>query len=352
MAPVTLNQVCKSFDGVPVVQDISLAVEEGEFFSLLGPSGCGKTTILRMIAGFTDPTSGTIFFDDREMSLVPPNRRNIGMVFQNYALFPHMTVFENVAFGLRTRRTPKPEIVDRVGAALRLVGLAGLERRPVPQLSGGQQQRVALARAIVIEPALLLLDEPLSNLDAKLREETRAQILELQRTLSITTIYVTHDQEEALAVSDRVAVLSDGRCQQVDTPDAVYHRPANRFVARFMGMMNLWDGTVDRAEGRPVFRHPSGLAVALPETSTTPEGRVCFAIRPQAIRLSLEPREETRAGTVVGRQFKGASVEYVVEVNGLRMTAVEASHETAAAAQAGATVWVHIPGHQAILLRE
>lgn len=352
MAQVTLNQLTKHFDDTPVVKGISLTVEDGEFFSLLGPSGCGKTTILRMIAGFTFPTSGTIFFDDQDVSYIPPNKRNTGMVFQNYALFPHMTVFENVAFGLRTRKVPKAEMADRVAGALKLVGLSGLEARPVPLLSGGQQQRVALARAVVIEPNLLLLDEPLSNLDAKLREETRDQIRDLQKQLGITTIYVTHDQEEALAVSDRIAVMDDGICQQLDTPDVIYRQPANRFVATFMGKMNLWKGTLADEDGQCLFRHESGLTILLPQNTTIDEGPVFLAMRPQTIKLSPDVLGNTTAGSVIDRQFKGATVEFVVEVAGERITVVTHSDDPIAGKQPGEEVWVQMPGDQAIVLKD
>lgn len=234
MASVKLINITKKFDNIIAVKDLSLIVRDGEFFSLLGPSGCGKTTVLRMIAGFSVPTSGGIFFDNRNVSTLPPNKRNTGMVFQNYALFPHMSVSENVAFGLRARKTPAPERRDRVGKALKLVDLSGFEKRQVTQLSGGQQQRVALARAIVIEPEILLMDEPLSNLDAKLRRETRDQLRKLQQELGITTIYVTHDQEEALTLSDRMAILDKGVCQQIGTPDEVRNNPANDFVVSFL----------------------------------------------------------------------------------------------------------------------
>ncbi len=234
MSSVRLVNITRKFDSVTAVSDMNLTVQNGEFFSLLGPSGCGKTTILRMIAGFCIPTAGEIFFNDRSVSALPPNKRNTGMVFQNYALFPHMTVFENVGFGLRARKGPVPVRQARGGRALELVDLAGLESRKVTQLSGGQQQRVALARAIVIEPEILLMDEPLSNLDAKLRRETRDQLKTLQRKLSITTIYVTHDQEEALILSDRIVVLNEGVCQQIGTPDEIQNNPANDFVASFL----------------------------------------------------------------------------------------------------------------------
>ena len=235
MASVQLLNISKRFGDVVAIQDLSLTVQDGEFFSLLGPSGCGKTTVLRIIAGFCIPTAGNVAFSDRDVSALPPNKRNAGMVFQNYALFPHMTVFENVAFGLRARKVPKPQQEERVSNALELVDLSGLEERRVTQLSGGQQQRVALARAIVIEPEILLMDEPLSNLDARLRRETRDQLLKLQRKLGTTTIYVTHDQEEALTMSDRVALLEKGICQQIGTLHEISEHPANDFVASFLG---------------------------------------------------------------------------------------------------------------------
>ncbi|MCY3713866.1 MAG: ABC transporter ATP-binding protein [Gemmatimonadetes bacterium] len=370
MAQVTLNRLTKHFDDTPVVKGISLTVADGEFFSLLGPSGCGKTTILRMIAGFIFPTSGTVLFDDQDVTHVPANRRNTGMVFQNYALFPHMTVFENVAFGLRTRKVAATETRDRVARALDLVGLAGLEQRPVPQLSGGQQQRVALARAVVIEPDLLLLDEPLSNLDAKLREETRDQIRELQTKLGITAIYVTHDQEEALAVSDRIAVMEEGVCRQLDRPDAIYRRPANRFVAAFMGNMNLWEGVLETDGGRTVFRHASGLAVDLsaPRSSPAPtdddapaedvapsfdsDGPVYLALHPQAARLTEDEAEGTVGGVVTTRRFKGATVEFTVDAGGVAIQIVENAEGPMAARQPGDAVRVRIPGDQAIILRD
>ncbi|RMF57507.1 MAG: ABC transporter ATP-binding protein, partial [Calditrichaeota bacterium] len=238
MAQVSLQALSKSFGDVQAVCNLDLEIQEGEFFTLLGPSGCGKTTTLRMVAGFEFPTSGRIFFDRRDVTFMKPNRRNTGMVFQNFALFPHLTVFENVAFGLQARGVAKTEIKVRVEKALELVDLGSLGARKVTELSGGQQQRVALARAVVIEPGILLLDEPLSNLDAKLRAETREEIRALQRRLGITTIYVTHDQEEALSLSDRLAVLDHGVCQQVGSPAEIYREPANAFVARFVGNSN------------------------------------------------------------------------------------------------------------------
>ena len=355
MAQVTLDHLTKHFDDTPVVKGISLTVADGEFFSLLGPSGCGKTTILRMIAGFIFPTSGSVYFDDQDVSHVPAHQRNTGMVFQNYALFPHMTVFENVAFGLRTRKVAGSEIRDRVDQALDLVGLAGLEQRPVPQMSGGQQQRVALARAVVIEPDLLLLDEPLSNLDAKLREETRDQIRELQTKLGITAIYVTHDQEEALAVSDRIAVMEEGVCRQLDRPDVIYRRPANRFVAAFMGNMNLWEGVVATDRGRSVFRHASGLSVELtpPDDGAEPvDGAVHLALHPQAAWLTEDDTEGTVEGVVTTRRYKGATVEFTIDAGGVPIQVVQSADGPMAARQPGDAVRVHIPGDQAIVLKD
>lgn len=321
MVAVRLDRITKRFGNITAVEDLTLEVEEGEFFSLLGPSGCGKTTTLRMIAGFDFPTAGRLWFGDREVTHLPPNRRNTGMVFQNYALFPHLNVFENVAFGLKARRVPAAEQVRRVGRALELVNLSGFERRPVAQLSGGQQQRVALARAIVVEPELLLLDEPLSNLDAKLRAETRAQIKRVQRELGITAIYVTHDQEEALTLSDRLAVLKEGVCQQVGPPEEVYHRPANLFVAQFVGRSNLLQGVAEgrriRMDGRLELEWEEGLPAGTPVT---------LSLRPEALRLGLPSAGRWR-GVVKRRQFNGPTVEYTVQVGSLALEAIALSGE-------------------------
>src|SRR2546425_1373789 len=239
MPLLSLKNLSKRFDKTQAVADVSLDVERGEFFGLLGPSGCGKTTTLRMIAGLEKPDSGSIAFDGQDITNLPAERRGFGMVFQNYALFPHLNVSENVAFGLRARHRPKPEIRDRVKSALELVQLPGYEQRRVDELSGGQQQRVAIARAIAIEPALLLFDEPLSNLDVTLREETRGELRELVDRLGITAVYVTHDQEEAFALCDRISVMVQGRILQTGTPSQLYEHPAEVSVARFLGRNNL-----------------------------------------------------------------------------------------------------------------
>jgi iron(III) transport system ATP-binding protein len=280
---------------VKVVDSIGLKIEQGEFFTLLGPSGCGKSTTLRMIAGFEEPTSGRILFDNVDVTYDPPNRRNIGFVFQNYALFPHLTVAKNVAFGLRVRKVSSEEVLRRVAAALEEVQLAGLEQARVNQLSGGQQQRVALARALVIRPKLLLLDEPLSNLDAKLREETRAALRFLHQSSRVTTVYVTHDQDEAMAMSNRIAVLHRGKIQQIGTPEDIYERPATRFVADFIGRNNVLDATISSIsehmvgvrflDGAELFIDPHQRAEGV---SLIPGGRVGVCLRAESVQLAGE----------------------------------------------------------------
>lgn len=243
---VQLRSITKRFGSMVAVDRVSLDIKDGEFVSLLGPSGCGKTTTLRIIAGFIEPEEGDVLVMGEDISDRPPHKRNMGMVYQNYALFPHMTVFDNIAYGLRRRKLPMPRIREAVGRALELVQLTGLGDRYPNQLSGGQQQRVALARAVAIEPKVLLLDEPLSNLDAKLRKQMQVELRDLQRRLKITTIYVTHDQEEALVLSDRIVVMSGGRVMQVGKPGAIYHRPANTFVANFIGSINFLRGRLTK----------------------------------------------------------------------------------------------------------
>jgi iron(III) transport system ATP-binding protein len=255
MAGIGIERVTKRFGGVTAVSDLSLEIADREFVTLLGPSGCGKTTLLRLIAGFMAPDDGVIRVGSTTLStptgVVPPERRGMGMVFQNYAVWPHKTVYQNVAFGLEVRKVGKAETQSRVGRVLELVNLAGLDRRYPSQLSGGQQQRVALARSLVVEPGILLLDEPLSNLDAKLRERMRWELKELQRRTGITFVYVTHDQSEAMALSDRIAVMHAGEIMQVGVPRAVYARPVNKVLADFMGLVNLISGRVVRAGETP-----------------------------------------------------------------------------------------------------
>lgn len=284
---VKLQNITKIFPGgVTAVDNMNLEIPQGEFFTMLGPSGCGKTTTLRMIAGFELPTSGDIFIDGKEMSRVQPNRRPVNTVFQNYALFPHLTVEQNVAFGLRLKRVPAAETQRRVKEALEMVQLPGMEKRKPSQLSGGQQQRVALARALVNEPAVLLLDEPLGALDLKLRKAVQLELKQLQSELGITFIYVTHDQEEALTMSNRIAVMSNGLVQQMGKPREIYEYPVNRFVADFIGETNFVDGTVQEVS-EFVRVEVNGLRMlgAVGQTQVTSGQKVTLAIRPEKMNL-------------------------------------------------------------------
>ncbi|MFC4540840.1 ABC transporter ATP-binding protein [Halosolutus amylolyticus] len=318
------------------LRDVDLTVRDGEFFTLVGPSGCGKTTTLRTIAGFEAPTTGRIRFDGEEMTGVPPEDRDVGVVFQSYALFPHMSVAENVGYGLRFREPPAGTTVDeRVAELLDLVDLAGMGDRSPDQLSGGQRQRVALARALAPAPDLLLLDEPMSALDAQLRESLRRQIVRIQSELGITTVYVTHDQAEALAISDRVAVMNDGRVEQVATPQTLYREPATRFVAEFVGDNNVFDGTVRDHGGDGQGRDGDHARVAVgDETFTLPAlpagtDRATFCVRPGALSRSAD--RNRFAVTVETSEFLGETVRVNGRWNGtpivLQLPAVPESDE-------------------------
>ena len=307
MAGIQIERVTKRFGAVTAVADLSLEIRDREFVTLLGPSGCGKTTLLRLIAGFMAPDEGAIRVGSATLStpagVVPPERRGMGMVFQNYAVWPHKTVYQNVAFGLEVRRVNRAETQARVARVLELVNLAGLEERYPSELSGGQQQRVALARSLVVEPGILLLDEPLSNLDAKLRERMRWELKELQRRTGITFVYVTHDQSEAMALSDRIAVMHRGEMMQLGTPRMVYTQPANRTVADFMGLVNLVRGRVVRAGGDDSVvavgdEHPIGAV--LPPGAVSGQA-VLVAIRPESLRLTSPASAAEALGTVPGK---------------------------------------------------
>ena len=317
---IAVESLTKRFGTAAAVSAVSLSVEEGELFTLLGPSGCGKTTLLRLIAGFYAPDEGEIRFGDRVVNEVPPHERGIGMVFQNYALWPHMTVAENVAYGLKLRKVASPEIGRRVEGVLDKVGLAGLGGRYPGQLSGGQQQRVALARALVLNPQILLLDEPLSNLDAKIRIQVRSEIRKLQKELAITAVYVTHDQEEALAMSDRVAVFSQGRVCQVGPPKALYERPANRFVADFIGVNNLVEGTVRSVDGPA---RTLRAETALGELAAIHDGRLArgdrcvICMRPENVTLEESAGEKNRfEGRIAFAAYLGNTLRYDVDLGG------------------------------------
>ena len=316
MAFLELSGIQKSFGDVAAVLDFNLTAERGEFVSFLGPSGCGKTTTLRMIAGFEKPTAGTITIDGTDITYRSPNQRNVGMVFQSYALFPNMTVAGNIGFGLKVRKRAKADIDRRVGELLELIHLEGRGNRYPYQLSGGQQQRVALARALAIEPQVLLLDEPLSALDAKIRIILRKEIRAIQRQLGITTVYVTHDQEEALSLSDRVVVMSDGRIEQIGTPFEIYNYPATAFVASFVGTLNLVAaGVIDAGAGRLlVAGHEVRTSKAITEDATG--GAVTLAVRPEGIHLGDGgPGDNRLHGQVDDINFLGSIVRIRIRLD-------------------------------------
>lgn len=325
--PVRLHGLEKAYDGTLVVRDLTLAVKAGEFLTLLGPSGSGKTTTLMMIAGFVPPSGGEIYIDDRPVSRLVPERRDLGMVFQSYALFPHMTVAENIGFSLRMRRWPRAEIHRKVAAALEMVRLPGYEERMPRHLSGGQQQRVALARAIVFEPRVLLMDEPLGALDKKLREHMQAEIKRIQQQLEMTVIYVTHDQQEALTMSDQIAVMHNGRLQQIGPPSALYDEPANIFVADFIGESNFVGGTATAigADGRVEVRHASGRVFrATGKFAVRPGMPVVASIRPERLALAngadAGPDFNLWTGRISEIIFLGDALRYRVAVGEVTLT--------------------------------
>lgn len=320
MTSITLRKVSKSYGSVKAMNDVDLSVAKGELLSLLGPSGCGKTTMLRLIAGLLDPTEGQVVFGDEVMNGIPPHKRNVGLVFQNYSLFPHMTVFQNVAFGLRMRGIDAKTIKSDVMRMLEMVRLSTQGDRYPSQLSGGQQQRVGLARALVIKPAVLLLDEPFGALDKKLRDSMQLELRQLQQALKVTSIFVTHDQEEALTISDRIAVVNDGRVEQVDTPQRLYEAPSTRFVLHFVGASNSLVGTVKSSDSSGVVvQTPHGLTIrstAKPPVGLSPGDGVLVACRPE--KAWLTPADEARAGNSVpgvvkGEVYLGSVTHYFID---------------------------------------
>lgn len=319
MGNLVLEQVTKHYGEHTACSTVSLEIDEGEFFTLLGPSGCGKTTILRMIAGFIIPDSGTISLGGVDITHLEPEKRNVGMVFQNYALFPFMTVQENVEYGLKVQKRSKAEIKEKSLRYLSMVGLEGFSGREISELSGGEQQRVALARSLAIEPSVLLLDEPLSNLDARLRDSMRAELKSLQKNLGITTIFVTHDQTEALSMSDKVAVFEGGICRQCATPEEIYHTPQDSFVAAFVGDTNLFPVHADSDR----YFLSNNLAL-----STLQDRDIRYvSIRPQSIILSPNKTSSDYcfSGIIREKQFHGASTEWIVDVEGLSFSVMETS---------------------------
>jgi len=318
MGRVELRNLSKTFPpNIRAVENVDLTIEEGEFVTLLGPSGCGKTTTLRLVAGFEEPTSGQILIDDQDVTTLPPYRRNTGMVFQSLALFPHMDVFGNIAYGMRIRKLPKAEIHEKVVEFLNLVKLSGMERRKVRQLSGGQQQRVAFARALAMNPSVFLLDEPFAALDKNLREEMQVELRRLQKRIQITTIFVTHNQREAMSMSDRIVVMNQGRIDQVGAPREIYLHPASPFIANFIGTTNLIPATVQRADQEGLHLTTPDGPVAFPEVDfEVIEGEeFLISIRPESVRLSLETDksvENTFLGTVDFKRHVGELIEYYI----------------------------------------
>lgn len=317
MAFIEFQQVTKRYGEVTAADAIDLSIEEGEFFSLLGPSGCGKTTMLRLIAGFVRPDRGSILVGGNQIESIPPEKRNVGMVFQNYALFPHLSVAGNIAFGLSVKHVEKEEIQARVQEALSLVQLDGLEDRFPRQISGGQQQRVALARALVTRPSVLLLDEPLAALDKQLRSEMQVELRQLQRRLGITAFFVTHDQEEAMTLSDRIAVMKSGRIIQVGAPSEVYERPLTRFISNFLGSSNFFEGTLLGCEGkRAMLQVRPGLTLqAACEKQASPGTHLTLAVRPEKIRLYANPPALPNClpAKVVHLVYMGTSTTYLLQ---------------------------------------
>lgn len=354
-ADIRVEGVNLSYGTTCVLRDVNLHINSGEFFAFLGPSGCGKTTLLRLIAGFNAAQSGRVLIGNVDVSTLPPWKRSVGMVFQSYALWPHMSVRRNVAFGLEERKVPKDEIESRVDAALELVGLKHLGDRKPSQLSGGQQQRVALARTVVIRPRVLLLDEPLSNLDAKLRTTMRRELLQLQRELGLTTIFVTHDQEEANTMCDRIAVMNNGIIQQVGHPVEVYDRPANLFVANFLGTVNVLDGEMLRSGTDQIFRIADSTSEVPVRGEIPTDAKLVF--RPQNAAFAeegkaLESGKTRLNGKILFREFLGSTVRYGVGIGATEIT-VDTAHQAGDPVKdAGCRVAVDLNADKAIYIAD
>jgi iron(III) transport system ATP-binding protein len=343
MESIRVESVIKTFGSTRALDGISLCVDPGELFFLLGASGCGKTTLLRCIAGLETPTQGSIYFGERNVTEMPPHKREAAMVFQSYALWPHLTVGQNIAFGLEERRVPKPEIKRRVEEALEMVQLPGYGERSIDQMSGGQQQRVSLARALVVKPKCLLLDEPLSNLDAQLRVEMRREIRRIVKENGLTGIYVTHDQEEALAMADRMAVLTRGNIGQIGTPEQIYRAPRSAYVANFIGETNLIAGTaIETRDGFTLANTAAGPLVGRvtdPDWSPSPGAPLRLSIRPEAWRLQKLDGDNTVVGKIVDRSYLGQRIQYWIETALGRQQVVEMNPHT-----------IHEPGDTQLIL--
>jgi spermidine/putrescine ABC transporter ATP-binding subunit len=352
VSSIELAGIAKHYGSIAAIDRVSLRLEQGELVTILGPSGSGKTTLLTLIAGLAEPTSGSIHLGGRDVTHLPAASRNIGLVFQSYALFPHMTVFANVAFPLAVRKVDKADIRTRVAKALELVRLSGFEKRRPAQLSGGQQQRVALARALVFQPEILLLDEPLAALDRKLREEVQVELRQLQHALQITTVLVTHDQEEALSLSDRIVVLADGRVQQIGAPEEVYFQPRNRFVAEFLGTANFFTGTARRNGSAWQLELPGGAAVPCPPPSASlPAAPLSLMVRPERIALRGAGHGGL-AATVKDVIFLGKSLRYHLQTSAGTDIIATSSAEPQARHAPGAAVALHWQPEDAFFVGE
>ncbi len=357
-----LNQISKHFPGreggadVRAVDDVSVNIERGQFVTLLGPSGCGKTTTLRLIAGFEFPTQGQIVLDGQVINELPPNRRDMAMVFQSYAIFPHLNVFENIAYGLKIKRLSQAEIKRKVAGVLALTELQGLENRAPNQLSGGQQQRVALARALVMEPKVLLFDEPLSNLDAKLRVQMRSEIRRIQQELGITSVYVTHDQDEAMVLSDQIVVMNRGKVQQIGTAVGIYRRPSNRFVADFIGRANFLPVELtNRATGDAWHVRLLGQPFTVPAAPGVAAGvPAVLMVRPESLRVTATQPANTPSlpATVHRTAYLGSFAEYELELGGQRIIAIRHDPGEADLYAPSAQVWVQVLEQNAYLLTD
>ena len=357
MTSLRLESVVKKFpqrEGsgeFTAVDNVSLDIQKGEFITLLGPSGCGKTTTLRLIAGFESPTVGKIYLAGRDITMQPPNKRDMTMVFQSYALFPHMTVYDNVAYGLQLKRLSRGDIQKKVQATLDLMGLGTLASRRPNQLSGGQQQRVALARALVMEPQVLLFDEPLSNLDAKLRVQMRSEIHRLQRRLNITSVYVTHDQDEAMALSDRIVVMNTGKIEQMGKPEEIYRYPATRFVADFIGRANFLDTSIEKIEDTCAVVNLFGQPFRIPlhQTDFSPGERTTVMMRPEAIRLVRDGA--AKQVRIESAMYLGSEVEYMVMVDDQLWAVADTDPHAGQTFAEGSTVGMRIMASSLHLLK-
>ncbi|MCS7137186.1 MAG: ABC transporter ATP-binding protein [Candidatus Caldarchaeum sp.] len=354
---VVLDSVSKYYGKVSAVDNVSLSVEKSEFLTLLGPSGCGKTTTLRMVAGFIKPDRGNLYIKGELMNDKPPYKRNIGMVFQNYALFPHMTVLDNVAFGLKMRKIAKREALETARQALKLVGLEGMEKRYPKQLSGGQQQRVALARALVIKPDVLLLDEPLSNLDLKLRMQMRLELKRIQKETGVTTIYVTHDQGEALSMSDRIVVMHNGRVVQVGYPQEIYEKPANEFVADFIGEANVLKGVLKKRDGLHYFETGDFEIPVDPErlvkSDAANSSEILLIIRPERVEIAdSSSRENLVETTVEGVDFIGSVIRYHLRLPSGRLIKMEQKNTGQNVYRQGQKVVCRLPSESLVFVKK